>query len=617
MIRTLTRNLLRASNSGKFTHPRKYLLASNLQKLSFSTSKPRFQVSTKTHQKSSSNTLLFSLLAALTASATTYYLTRPTPETRSLVSEWTAPRYGEHAEFVKALTELRAALDNDRISIESEDLKRHGYSEWATTNIDTTPIVIAYPKSTEEVSRIAKICTKYRLPIVGYSGGSSLEGNFSAPHGGVCIDFINMGKILEIRPDDLDVTVQPGVGWVELNEVLDKDEKTKGLFFPVDPGPSSKIGGMVSTSCSGTQAVSYGPMRNHVISMTVVLADGTIIKTRGNGHPRKSSAGYNLNHLFSGAEGTLGLITEVTLRLSIVPEKITVACCPFPTVRDATAASSDLVRAGVPIHCVELMDPHQMKQINIMKYTPERKWTEQPTLLLKFSGSKSSVKEQIQQAAEIFAKHGSGSVGKFEFAKDDEEGAKLWAARKEALWSALALGPENAKSFATDVCVPISKLADLVEEVRNDFEGTEFESSTMGHVGDGNFHAGIIYNGAVPQQYEEAKKISHNVVYRGLALGGTCTGEHGIGLGKINYLVDELGPDTLDVMHTIKQALDPLNLLNPGKIFTQEAIAKGREAQNNGTFGPDHYKLYKFEKGRPGYLVDYKDLDKEVTSSQR
>lgn len=606
MIRTFTRKPFFISNSS-LVRVSKLLPAVTDQKASFSTSKASQQESSKSSSKSSSSsskTILYSSLAALTASAATYYFIKPPQETRSVVTEWTAPSYGTHADFVKALPELRAALDDERISIEPEDLKRHGYSEWATTNIDTTPIVIAYPQSTKEVSEIAKICTKYRLPIIGYSGGSSLEGNFSAPHGGVCVDFINMGKILEVRPDDLDVTVQPGVGWVDLNEVLAKDEKSRGLFFPVDPGPSSKIGGMVATSCSGTQAVSYGPMRNHIISMTVVLADGTVIKTRGEGHPRKSSAGYNLNHLFCGSEGTLGLITEITLKLAIVPEKITVACCPFPTVRDATAASSDIVRAGIPIHCVELMDPNQMYQINTMKYTPDRHWTEKPTLLLKFSGSELSVKEQIERASKICKMHGSASVGKFEFAKDDAEGVKLWSARKEALWSALALGPENAKHFATDVCVPISKLASLVEDVQKDFEGSIFSSSTLGHVGDGNIHASIVYNGAKPSDYEEAKKISHNIVYRGLAMGGTCTGEHGIGLGKMDYLVDELGPETIGVMHTIKQALDPLNLLNPGKIFTPESIAKGYAKKENGTFGFDHYKLYTFEKGRPGYFKE-------------
>ncbi|VVT44267.1 uncharacterized protein SAPINGB_P000359 [Magnusiomyces paraingens] len=549
------------------------------------------QTSTTKQSFPSSSTFIFSLVSAAAASAATYYYAKSAFRDESVLRPesinkfWPVRKYGGAAELAQAFPEFQEFL-NDRVSTDPEELKRHGYSEWSTINIERNPIAIVYPESTEEVSRIAKICHKYRLPMIGFSGGSSLEGNFSAPHGGICIDFSHMSAILAIRPDDLDATVQPGVGWMDLNQHL----KSQGidLFFPVDPGPIAKIGGMVSTSCSGTNCVRYGPMRDHIVNLTVVLADGTIIKTRG--RPRKTSAGYNLNHLFAGSEGTLGLITEITVKLAVVPDRTTVALSTFPSERLATSAAIGIIRAGIPVHCVELMDDVQMWAINKSNST-ERKWKEQATLLFKFSGSNAFVDEQIEKARQVASKYQSSS---FDFARNDAEAQQIWAARKEALWSSMALGPKDAKIYTTDVAVPMSKLADLIEATKKDLKdsGVAFGSS-LGHVGDGNFHASVIYSDT-PEDAEVAKKIAENVNYRGLALEGTCTGEHGIGMGKVKYLADELGTDVINVMHTIKMALDPYELLNPGKVFTREVTEWASEKERNGTWGGKGFKLHKF-----------------------
>lgn len=568
------------------------------QRHSFASSARAFQQgSTGGSSKSSSSTssaTIFAIAAisATVASAVTYIYARnefrdPSalrPE--SIDRVWTNRKYGAKAELEQAFPELAAFL-GERVTTDSDELKRHGYSEWSTINIDRNPIAIVYPETTEEVSRIARICHKYKLPMIGFSGGSSLEGNFSAPHGGVCVDFTHMNKVIAIRPDDLDATVQPGVGWMDLNEQLKRDGIN--LFFPVDPGPIAKIGGMVSTSCSGTNCVRYGPMRDHIVNLTIVLADGTIVKTRG--RPRKTSAGYNLNHLFAGSEGTLGLITEITIKLAVVPERVTVAVCNFPTIHNATSAAISIIRAGIPVHCVELMDDVQMWALNQAGST-RRKWPEQSTLFFKFSGSHAFVDEQISKAKEIAKSFDSGS---FDFAKDEEEEHEIWSARKEVLWSTIALGPKDGKIYTTDVAVPISRLAELVEATKKDLvdSGVIFGSS-LGHVGDGNFHASILYHNT-EEDAKIAKKVAENVNYRGLALDGTCTGEHGIGMGKVDYLVDELGTDVISLMHTIKLALDPFELLNPGKVFTKDALERGLEKEKNGTWGGKGFKLHHFE----------------------
>jgi D-lactate dehydrogenase (cytochrome) len=459
---------------------------------------------------------------------------------------------------MKALGEIRRAISEDTISIDDEDLKLHGYSEWSSTNIETLPVAVAYPKSTEEVSTIAKICYKYRVPMVPYSGGSSLEGNFSAPYGGISVDFAFMDQIVKFNKEDMDVVVQPSVSWMSLNEEL----SASGLFFPVDPGPSAKIGGMVGTNCSGTNAVRYGTMKDWVINLTVVLADGTIVKTKR--RPRKTSAGYNLNSLFVGSEGTLGLVTEITLKLAVIPQEFSVAVVTFPTIRDAASAAAGVMRAGVPVAAMEIMDEVQMRVVNLSGATKPRSWKELPTLFFKFSGTKAGVRENISLVKAIAKAHKGGD---FEFAASPEEQKLLWSARKESLWSMLALRKDGSEVWSTDVAVPFSRLADIIEVSKKEMDDLGLFASILGHVGDGNFHESIMYDRRVPGEREKVERCVKNMVVRALEMEGTCTGEHGVGMGKKEALFMEVGGDTLDVMKSIKLSLDPYWIMNPGKIM--------------------------------------------------
>ncbi|KAI9813870.1 MAG: hypothetical protein M1832_006082 [Thelocarpon impressellum] len=468
-----------------------------------------------------------------------------------------APTYGSARDMQEVIAELRESISEECISTDDEDLIAHGYSEWSSTNIESLPVAVAYPKTTEEVSRIVKACHKYRVPMIPFSGGTSLEGNFTAPYGGMSVDFSFMDGILDLHEADMDVVVQPAVSWMHLNEQL----KSHGLFFPVDPGPSAKIGGMVGTNCSGTNAVRYGTMKDWVINLTVVLADGTVVKTRR--RPRKSSAGYNLTSLFVGSEGTLGLVTEITLKLAVVPQETSVAVVTFPTVRDAAAAASKVMRTGVPVAAVEIMDEVQMSVVNRSGSTT-RKWREVPTLFFKFSGTKAGVEENIDVVKAIAFRH---RAGEFEFALDAAEQAKLWSARKEALWSMLALREKGAEVWSTDVAVPISRLSDLIETSKREMDELGLFAGVLGHVGDGNFHESILYDNTDPAERAAVERCVHDMVDRALEMDGTCTGEHGIGLGKKEFLVKELGLDTIGVMRSIKLALDPHWLLNPGKIM--------------------------------------------------
>ncbi|TKA26066.1 hypothetical protein B0A54_17232 [Friedmanniomyces endolithicus] len=456
------------------------------------------------------------------------------------------PVYANKSELQKAIADLRSDLGDDVISTDDEDLHRHGYSECR-----------GYPKNTEEVSHIAKVCSKYRIPIIPYSGGSSLEANFSAPLGGVSVDFCFMDKILKLRPDDMDVTVQPSVGWMSLNESI----KDSNLFFPVDPGPSAMIGGMVGTSCSGTNAVRYGTMKDWVINLTVVLADGTVIKTKR--RPRKSAAGYNLTNLFIGSEGTLGLVTEITLKLAVIPQETSVAVVGFPTFRAAAATAMSVVRSGIPIAAMEIMDDVQMGVVNSAGATA-KKWAEVPTLFFKFSGTPQAVKEHIQQVRQLAQKQGAGE---FEFARNAEEQKALWSARKEALWSMMALRREGDEIWSTDVAVPLSRLADIAEVSKKELDELGLFASALGHIGDGNFHASIMYKRADPAEREKVEGCVKRMVDRALEMEGTCTGEHGVGLGKKASLVKELGVDTVDVMRKLKASLDALWIMNPSKVF--------------------------------------------------
>ncbi|KAA6408120.1 MAG: glycolate subunit [Lasallia pustulata] len=468
------------------------------------------------------------------------------------------PHYGGAKELDRAVAELRSLLgDEDAVSTDDEDLRNHGFSEWSSINIDQLPGAVAYPKSTEDVSKIATVCSKYRMPMVPYSGGSSLEANFSAPFGGMSIDFAFMDQIIEVHEDDMDVVVQPGVQWMELNDKI----KNTGLFFPVDPGPSAQIGGMVGTSCSGTNAVRYGTMKDWVVNLTVVLADGTVIKTRR--RPRKSSAGYNLTGMFVGSEGTLGITTEITLKLAVIPQETSVAVVTFPSIRDAANAASKIMRAGVPVGAMEILDEVQMNVINRAGATGKT-WKEVPTLFFKFSGTTAGVQDNIKVVRSI-AK--ANKCGTFDFTTDTEEGEKLWSARKESLWSMLSLRKSGAEVWSTDVAVPLSRLPDIIEISKKEMDDLGLFASIIGHVGDGNFHESIMYDNTDPKERAKVEKCVHDMVDRALEMDGTCTGEHGIGLGKKAQLLEELGSNTVGVMRSIKRALDPNWLMNPGKIF--------------------------------------------------
>jgi D-lactate dehydrogenase (cytochrome) len=390
-------------------------------------------------------------------------------------------------------------------------------------------VAIAYPKSTEEVSEIAKVCQKYRMPMVPYSGGSSLEANFSAPYGGMTIDFAFMDRVLALHEDDLDVVVQPSIQWMQLNEEI----KNSGLFFPVDPGPSAKIGGMVGTNCSGTNAVRYGTMKDWVINLTVVLADGQVIKTRR--RPRKTSAGYNLTGMFVGSEGTLGIVTEITLKLAPVPEETRVGVVTFPTMRDAASAAMQVIRKAVPVQSMEIMDEVQMNVINRAGGTG-RTWKETPTLFFKFSGTRAQVADSIRITKELVQKNEANS---FDFAKNEEEAHVLWSARKQSLWSMLALRKEGSEVWSTDVSVPISRLADIIGEYpmrrslcvyltgpelsKKELDDLGIFASLLGHIGDGNFHESIMYNRHDPDEKERVERCVHNMVDRALEMEGSCT----------------------------------------------------------------------------------------------
>ncbi|PYH44922.1 FAD-binding oxidoreductase [Aspergillus saccharolyticus JOP 1030-1] len=501
-----------------------------------------------------SSTLLFSALAAGAGYA--YAVA-------SNKSQSKQPQYGSARDFEKAIADLRVALGEDTISTDEDDLQRHGFSEWSSINADRLPVAIAYPNNTEDVSKIAEICHKYRMPMVPYSGGSSLEANFSAPYGGLTIDFASMNNILELHESDMDVVVQPSIQWMDLNEKI----KDSGLFFPVDPGPSAMIGGMVGTNCSGTNAVRYGTMKDWVINLTVVLADGRIIKTRR--RPRKTSAGYNLTGMFVGSEGTLGIVTEATLKLAPIPEQTRVGVVTFPTVRDAASTAMQLIRQGIQVQCVEILDEVQMDVINRAGGTG-RKWKVLPTLFFKFSGTKAGVADSINLTTKLAKRNNASS---FEFARDEREAHDLWSARKQSLWSMLSLREKGSEVWSTDVSVPISRLPDIIEISKKELDDLGMFASILGHIGDGNFHASILYDRSDPKELERVEKVVHDMVDRALEMEGSCTGEHGVGLGKKSSLKKELGPDTIDVMRSIKQSLDPHWLLNPGKIFDFERKA--------------------------------------------
>lgn len=463
-----------------------------------------------------------------------------------------------------AWSEFVEILGSDNVSTDKPDITAHAGSDWSSYSRkdDEQPFLIVYPASTEEVSQVMKVCHRRKIPIIAFSGGTSLEGHYATTRGGVCIDFHRMNKVLTLHKEDLDVVVQPAVYWEELAEQL----APHGLFFPPDPGPGAMIGGMIGTGCSGTNAYRYGTMRDWVLSLTVVLADGTVIKTKQ--RPRKSSAGYDLTRLFIGSEGTLGLVTEATLKLTPKPKNESVAVASFPSIRDAAQCVSQIVSEGLELAGLEILDDVQMRCINASG-TTSRQWKESPTLFLKFSGTETSVKEQIS----IVQKLTKSSAGKsFDFATNAAEAKELWSARKEALWSVIAMKKDpNDKVWTTDVAVPISKLPEIIERTKDDLEKCGLLAGICGHVGDGNFHCKwfqfikpssrsslrlLIRDTAILLFNEKERGIAegvvHRMVKRAVELEGTVTGEHGVGLVKRDYLPHEHGEATVDAMRKVR-----------------------------------------------------------------
>ncbi|HEY1798744.1 MAG TPA: FAD-linked oxidase C-terminal domain-containing protein [Stellaceae bacterium] len=452
--------------------------------------------------------------------------------------------------FDPGLHESLRQLLGDRLTTSAAICARHGQDE--SYHQPHAPDAVAFAASTEEVSEIVKLCARYQAPMIPFGTGTSLEGHVAALRGGVCIDVSQMNRVLRVGAEDLDVTVEAGVTRKQLNEYL----RDTGLFFPIDPGADASLGGMAATRASGTNAVRYGTMRENVLSLTVVLADGKVIRTAR--RARKSAAGYDLTRLFVGSEGTLGVITEVTLKLYGIPEAISAAVCAFPTIEAAVDTVITTIQSGVPVARIELLDEAQIDAIN--KYSKLDNQVA-PTLFFEFHGTNSGVAEQVDIVKEIAGDNGGSD---FRWASTQEERNKLWQARHDAYYAALALRP-GSQGWATDVCVPISRLAECIAETKRDLAQSSIPSALVGHVGDGNFHLVFMIDPKKPEEITEASRLNDRMVTRALAMEGTCTGEHGVGYGKLEFLPAEHG-DAVEVMRTLKRALDPDNLMNPGKI---------------------------------------------------
>ncbi len=417
------------------------------------------------------------------------------------------------------------------------------------------PAAVVFAESTADVSAVVALASRYRVPVIPFGVGSSLEGHLLAVQGGISIDLGRMNKVLAIHAEDLTVTVQPGVTRKQLNDEI----RSTGLFFPIDPGADASIGGMSATRASGTNAVRYGTMRENVLALEVVTASGDVIRTGT--RARKSSAGYDLTRLMVGSEGTLGVITEVTLRIYPLPEAVTAAICSFPSIEAAVRTTIQVIQIGIPIARVELIDVNAVRMVNAYAKLGLR---EEPMLLMEFHGSPTAVREQAETVQEIASEHGGNA---FEWASTPEERTRLWTARHNAYFAAIQSRP-GCRSISTDTCVPISRLADCLLDSVAEADASGIPYFLVGHVGDGNFHFGYLLDPDLPQERVTAEKLNHQLVTRALALGGTCSGEHGIGLHKMDFLVSEAGDGAVETMRTIKRALDPYNIMNPGKVFT-------------------------------------------------
>jgi D-lactate dehydrogenase (cytochrome) len=436
-------------------------------------------------------------------------------------------------------------------AVTSQSVREH-HSHGEGLADSALPDVVVFPHSNDEVAAIVRLCHLARVPVIAFGVGTSLEGHVAALYGGVCVDLSQMNRVLEVNAQDLDCRVQAGVTREQLNAEL----KGTGLFFPIDPGANATIGGMAATRASGTNAVRYGTMRENVLGLTVVAADGRIVKTGG--RARKSSAGYDLTRLFVGAEGTLGVITEIQLRLYGVPEAVAAAVCQFPDLASAVNTVIAAMQTGIPVARIELLDDVQMDAC--IRYSNLEGFAAKPTLFFEFHGSPTGVREQTEAMQAISDEFGGSA---YQWATQAEDRTRLWKARHAAYYAAMALKP-GAMGFATDACVPISRLADCILETKADIEKSGLTAPIVGHVGDGNFHLVVLFDPNDAGQRERAEDLAKGVSLRAIAMGGTCTGEHGIGWHKLDMLAQEHG-EAVDLMRAVKRALDPFNIMNPGK----------------------------------------------------
>ena len=458
------------------------------------------------------------------------------------------------AETVKSVIAALLERFGNRAATGEAICAQHGHTR---SYLETqAPDIVVWPESTGEVAEIVTLCARHVMPVIPFGTGTSLEGHVNAPIGGVCVDMSRMNQIHAIHAEDLDCVVGPGVTRKLLNETL----RDQGLFFPIDPGADASIGGMASTRASGTNAVRYGTMKDNILALTVVMPDGSIIKTGT--RARKSSAGYDLTRLFIGAEGTLGIITEITLKLYGIPEAISGGICSFPSVKAACDAVITTIQSGIPVARIELADQVQVKCFNLYS---KLGLPEMPLLFLEFHGSEAGVKEQAERFGEIVEEFGGGP---FQWTVKPEERTKLWQARHDAYWASFTLRP-GAQSVSTDVCVPISRLAECVEATQKDIEETGIPAPIVGHVGDGNFHLGLMFFPDDPEELAKVKPFLQRLVQRALAMEGTCTGEHGVGQQKIGYMNLEHSSAALDIMRGIKRQMDPKGIMNPYKMLPQ------------------------------------------------
>jgi D-lactate dehydrogenase (cytochrome) len=448
------------------------------------------------------------------------------------------------------VTELAARFGNRLVTSQAVREQHGNTTTWIPNE---PPDAVVFAQSTQDVQDIVRICAAHRVPVIPFGTGTSLEGQVNAPHGGVSIDFRDMNRVLAVHAEDLDCVVEPGITRKQLNEHL----RDQGLFFPLDPGADASLGGMAATRCSGTNAVRYGTMKDNVLALKVVLPNGELMSTAS--RAKKTSAGYDLTRLIVGAEGTLGVITELTLKLSGIPEAISGGVCPFPSVEAACNAAIATIQSGIPVARIELLDELQVKATNLYS---KLGLPEVPLLFLEFHGSPAGVAEQSERFGEIAADLGGGP---FEWTTKPEDRTRLWQARHDAYWAGRSLRP-GSQAVATDVCVPISRLADCVTGTQRDIAELGLVAPILGHVGDGNFHLSLLVDMDDAAELKAAKELCERVVERALAMDGTCTGEHGVGQGKMKYLLAEHGAAALGAMAAIKRALDPDGIMNPGKI---------------------------------------------------